>query len=130
MVKDTTFGPVALIIFRTTTVGNWGLAGRGRDGGRVATNVYNFSTEMFQSTPCLIKTACKNSFVIVLFIPGEGGICPVAHYCPVNSSLPTACAPGFYNNLTGQSECFTCVEGYYCLAQTTHYIDFDCPLGK
>lgn len=38
--------------------------------------------------------------------------CPVANYCPINSSEPIPCANGTYMNHTMGSECYTCPGGW------------------
>ncbi|XP_071497018.1 uncharacterized protein [Diadema antillarum] len=43
-----------------------------------------------------------------------GNVCPVGHYCPEGSPAALRCPDGFYNNITGRAECFTCPAGFYC----------------
>lgn len=59
----------------------------------------------------------------------EAGLCPVAHYCPVGSAIPTPCPAGTYTNLSGQAECFRCPAGYYCPEKTSNYTRFPCLPG-
>lgn len=33
------------------------------------------------------------------------GICPVGHYCPPQSTIPTACEPGTYQDFEGEGSC-------------------------
>ena len=33
------------------------------------------------------------------------GICPIGNHCPVNSSIPTPCGDGFYQDEIGQASC-------------------------
>ena len=58
------------------------------------------------------------------------GICPDGHYCPQGTADPIGCAAGTYNDLTNQAACFTCAAGYYCLANSTTYVNTPCPKGK
>jgi hypothetical protein len=46
---------------------------------------------------------------------GVGGICPVGHYCPGETSHPIPCTAGSFSNVTGLSTCYDCPVGYYCL---------------
>ncbi|XP_070552128.1 fibrillin-2-like [Ptychodera flava] len=41
--------------------------------------------------------------------------CTIGNYCPLNSSEPTPCAYGTFMNHTHASECYTCIEGWYCV---------------
>jgi hypothetical protein len=48
---------------------------------------------------------------------GFGDICPVGHYCPSGSGLPTPCPPGRFNSHTGRTspgECDICSPGFFC----------------
>lgn len=58
------------------------------------------------------------------------GGCPEGHYCPQNTTDPIGCAAGTYQDLTHQSSCKTCVQGYYCLANSTTYLSTPCLTGK
>ncbi|XP_075462630.1 uncharacterized protein LOC142498006 [Ascaphus truei] len=60
---------------------------------------------------------------------GDGGECPVRHYCPQGSSHPFACPAGTYNNLSRQEVCLPCPAGYYCPVNTSSYTTFPCPSG-
>lgn len=60
---------------------------------------------------------------------GEGGVCPIGHYCPEGSPEPQSCLAGTYNNLSGQAECFTCPAGFFCLENSVTYEDSICPSG-
>ena len=47
--------------------------------------------------------------------------CPVGYYCPDSSKAPVKCPEGTFANVTGfavLADCLTCLEGFYCLAQT------------
>lgn len=47
----------------------------------------------------------------------QQNICPIGHFCPINSNLPTPCPRGTYSpdtGLTALSECTTCSVGSYC----------------
>ncbi|CAM9131044.1 unnamed protein product, partial [Ectocarpus fasciculatus] len=70
---------------------------------------------------------------------GFGDICPVGHYCPLGSGLPTPCPSGRYNGQHGkvrESDCVLCSPGYYCagLANVkptgTCEIGYYCPAGS
>lgn len=61
--------------------------------------------------------------------PNIGGPCPTNHYCEEGTSSPLPCPAGTYNNLTGQSVCFPCPEGYFCPENITTYENFPCPVG-
>ena len=58
-----------------------------------------------------------------------GGICPRGHYCPGASNAPLACAPSWYMNSTGASECLSCPAGFYC-PDTAQEQPVPCPTGK
>lgn len=48
---------------------------------------------------------------------GTAGPCPTGRYCPVSTANPQPCPAGTFNNrtmLTAQSECQSCLPGYYC----------------
>ncbi|PIK35709.1 hypothetical protein BSL78_27465 [Apostichopus japonicus] len=63
------------------------------------------------------------------YFRGEGGICPVAHYCPEGSSLPLPCDAGTYNDEIAQETCKVCPAGYYCMMNSSEYSSFECPSG-
>ncbi|XP_023817540.1 zonadhesin-like isoform X2 [Oryzias latipes] len=49
--------------------------------------------------------------------PGEGGPCPVGHYCPRATILPVPCPQGTFSNLSklvSKGDCQPCLPGYYC----------------
>lgn len=53
-----------------------------------------------------------------------GDICPVAHYCPVNTSTPLLCPDGTYGPDQGAALCTPCPEGtYICFMTGTNYGD-------
>ena len=87
------------------------------------TNVTGFCSPGFYCTEG-VDTSTPNGLH-----SGEGGVCPVAHYCPEGSAQPSSCLAGTYNNLPGQATCFVCPAGYYCLENSTTYQDTVCPLG-
>ena len=60
---------------------------------------------------------------------GSGGICPIAHFCPQQASVPNSCETGTYQDLTGQSACFDCPAGYFCLANSSAFLNTPCPPG-
>ena len=61
---------------------------------------------------------------------GDGGICPVAHFCIAESVSPDACTAGTYQDQEGQDSCKTCPEGYFCLATADDFTQNICPEGK
>lgn len=70
------------------------------------------------------------------FITGD--LCPMGQYCPIGSSSGTNCPPGTYLNTTGstdQTDCHTCLQGYYCAgygnpaASGLCTVGFYCPSG-
>nr|XP_047130962.1 uncharacterized protein LOC100202447 isoform X1 [Hydra vulgaris] len=54
------------------------------------------------------------------------GLCPAGYYCPQGTVRPLKCAPGTYNNITGQASCFTCPAGFFCLGNEKYE---ECPKG-
>ncbi|KAM4702881.1 uncharacterized protein WCC33_011421 [Rhinophrynus dorsalis] len=60
---------------------------------------------------------------------GDGGACPVGHYCPQGSVHPLACPEGTYNIFSHQNVCSPCPAGHYCPANTSNYTVFKCPSG-
>ena len=60
---------------------------------------------------------------------GVGGLCPEGHYCPMGSTHPLGCPAGTYQDLIGQPSCEECPAGYYCLANSTTFLDTPCPPG-
>ena len=61
-------------------------------------------------SPSLINGTCQ----LPGGFTGVGGVCPVGHFCPRKSPMPTACEAGSYANVTGLEACLDCPEGYYC----------------
>lgn len=57
--------------------------------------------------------------------------CPAGFKCPVNNQAPTMCPEGTYNNLTAQSDCQTCSEGYACAegSKSATPAAGKCPMG-
>ena len=43
--------------------------------------------------------------------------------------MPKACTAGTYMPISGQSECWPCMEGYYCPANISDYTPYPCPEG-
>ena len=60
-------------------------------------------------------------------------ICPLGHYCPVQTATPFACPKGTYLDYTGAISpnlCKLCPGGYYCdLEGTTSYLGNICDAG-
>lgn len=60
---------------------------------------------------------------------GIGDICPKGHYCLAETSSPTQCPSGTYNDEEGRSVCKDCPEGYYCPLGTVSFVRNLCPTG-
>ena len=71
----------------------------------------------------------ENDTCSVLGVTELGDVCPLGHYCPGGSSLPTSCEAGSYSNQTGLSECLECPRGYYCPVNTSDFTAFPCMEG-
>lgn len=57
-----------------------------------------------------------------------GGVCPIAHFCPLGSVFPLQCEPGTYNPIIGQELCQPCPAGFFCTGNSTN-IELVCPVG-
>ncbi|XP_071958404.1 uncharacterized protein [Antedon mediterranea] len=60
---------------------------------------------------------------------GIGGPCPEGTYCPGATPEPIGCPNGTFNDLVRQAECQACQAGYYCIANSTTYINTPCWKG-
>lgn len=60
---------------------------------------------------------------------GFGGVCPSGTYCPTGTKEPIGCPAGTYNDIVQQRSCRLCQAGYYCLANSTTYLNTPCPRG-
>lgn len=62
---------------------------------------------------------------------GNGGICPLGHYCPggVASVFPLPCDNGTYADEEGLSECKECPLGYWCPNAAVNFTSYPCPEG-
>ena len=79
-------------------------------------------------------------FMIGFYCPGGQIVgnpssyeCPAGYFCKAGSSTYTICPSGTYQDLTGQSTCKTCLEGFYCdnsNGPITNYTLSVCPSGK
>ena len=61
------------------------------------------------------------------------GLCPVGHYCPINSNQPTPCPAGRFASSTGNSEnsCNgACAKGHYCPIASVSKQQRKCPAGS
>ena len=69
----------------------------------------------------------KLLWYIIIFFPryycglrannSQEEICPVGHYCPMGSGMPTPCPVGTYTNTLGleqEANCTDCDAGKYC----------------
>ena len=60
-------------------------------------------------------------------IPTPTGFeCRIGHYCPEGTPEPIPCSNGTYTNQTLTSECYICLEGWYC---TEGVLTGMCPRG-
>jgi hypothetical protein len=60
----------------------------------------------------------------------QGGFeCSTGKFCIGGNAAAVGCAAGRYNDLTGQSACFSCPGGYFCLANSTTFTASPCPIG-
>ncbi|KAJ7990480.1 hypothetical protein DPEC_G00300750 [Dallia pectoralis] len=55
-------------------------------------------------------------------------LCRSGHSCPHGSAVPSRCAPGTYQPLTGQWACTTCPAGSYCVEGSV--LPSQCPAGS
>lgn len=53
---------------------------------------------------------------------------PEGYYTEAGAAAPVPCNPGTFNAQTGQPACLPCLEGWYCLNQSTIVLDA-CPVG-
>lgn len=58
------------------------------------------------------------------------GPCQEGTYCPGATPYPIGCPAGSYNDLVAQSICEVCPAGYYCLENSTTYLDTPCWTGN
>ena len=70
-------------------------------------------------------SACHDNYLF----PIRGDICPVGHFCKKGSKIPQICHAGSYQDTTGQSECKSCIRGYFCKEGTIQSDEFPCPTG-
>ena len=56
-----------------------------------------------------------------------GDICSRGHFCVQGSVQPVACAAGSYNDVYGAEQCKICPDRYFCPANSTGYIENECP---
>ena len=90
-------------------------------------NPYVGLTMAADCTPCTQGSYCGSEGMNATTGPCEPGYfcpagqnasrptdfgCPVAHYCPLNSSEPTPCMNGTYMNHTLAAECYVCPVGW------------------
>jgi len=64
------------------------------------------------------------------YFTGVGGVCPLGHYCPSDSSHALPCEAGSYADREGMAVCTVCPASYYCLANSTEFLTAPCPVGK
>ena len=78
------------------------------------------------STPQFTNlTHCPGTYVHL----SVGGKCPAGSYCAGSSKTYTACPAGKYTPNTGYHACDPCPAGYYCLNETSDYLNNRCPMG-
>jgi hypothetical protein len=93
--------------------------------------------------------ACEPGYYCAGSMTNNRTICPVASYCPGESSIFNSCPPGTYSKSIGQSSLSACKNcpagfvcdadgtvdpeecpaGYYCPAATSKYRNYPCPSG-
>lgn len=59
-------------------------------------------------------------------------ICTPGHYCPTGSPAQILCESGYWTDLSKQSECKECVQGYYCDrtdGPISNYVLYPCAEG-
>lgn len=56
--------------------------------------------------------------------------CWLGHHCPGTTREPIPCNSGFFQNVTGQSTCNSCPEGYYCPPSIPVITPTLCPEGS
>lgn len=84
-------------------------------------------TSLTSCSPCTKGSYCNGEGLEAVSDPCTAGyyctegsetateiICPLGYKCPRGSGDPVPCSGGFYQNLTTQSTCLSCPEGYYC----------------
>lgn len=99
---------------------------------RYSSNIYHDLTKLFICLgPCAAGFYCKrgSNTARPTITTLTGGPCTVGHYCPEGTSVPKSCRAGTYNPNTGEAECFSCMEGYYCTEGSTGYVSTPCPEG-
>ena len=63
---------------------------------------------------CPSKATTKITYVLYSSSTNLPGQCPLGYICPQNSSAPTPCPIGTYNNQAAQTSCTPCPAGMYC----------------
>jgi hypothetical protein len=76
-----------------------------------ATNVSN-ATMMSSANECPAGLYCPTGTAVIPTSATHP--CPLGNYCPKGTSLPVACQPGSYANVTGLASCITCPAGSFC----------------
>lgn len=56
-------------------------------------------------------------------------VCPIGHFCLEGASLPVTCPSGTYQDNIGQATCLKCPAGYYCLSNSSTFLNTPCPPG-
>lgn len=100
----------------------------------------NFSSVIFltRGTDTLSETTVSvnsyrlryHSLLYYLHPLGFGGVCPVGYYCPPGTVTPLGCPSGSYQDEHSKTYCKSCLSGYYCLSNSSSYINNECPVGK
>jgi hypothetical protein len=75
-------------------------------------NIAVDQSQLQAGLPGHISVASYNDVIL-----SEQSICPVGFYCPHDTTIPTACPEGTYNNFTNQDDlldCFVCPAGQFC----------------
>jgi hypothetical protein len=88
-------------------------------------NLTSPSGDCYAGFYCLRGSSSPNPATV----SSTGGPCPKGHFCKNGTSHPKGCRAGTYNPNTGEGECFTCMERYYCPENSTDFQKFPCPPG-
>lgn len=66
------------------------------------------------------------------YLSSTYGLCPQGYYCPAKTSIPTACAAGYYLDAEAKSsitDCIVCPPGFYCATPGLPLPTAKCPAG-
>ncbi len=101
-----------------------------------------FQLDGLPSFPPSFLPSCPSFLVLfcVFLLDSKGlsrpnctGSCPLGHYCPQGSVLPTACPAGTYGDdeaLTTSACSGLCALGHFCVEGSVSYTQEQCPAGR